>query len=159
MTRPPIPAPPYQGGCLCGAVRYRIDARPISIHACHCNDCRKLTGVAHLAMVGVPRAAFHATGMVDRYVKLADSGRTMDLVRCATCGTRLWHEPHAAPTLLFVAAGTLDDAQWAIPTGHIWVEKAAPDAPIRPDAVTVPGQPSTRDVLFDSFRRIYGDGA
>ncbi|HEY0267552.1 MAG TPA: GFA family protein [Rhizomicrobium sp.] len=156
--RPQIPPPPHRGGCLCGAVRYTVTARPISIHACHCNDCRKLTGVAHLLMVGTARDAFAATGAVDRFTKHADSGRTLDLVRCAACGTRLWHEPHASPNLIFVAAGTLDDPSWAIPTVHIWVDKA-PGAPLGEDAAMVEGQPATRDVLFDSFRRFYGDGA
>ncbi len=156
--RPPIPAPPYHGSCLCGAVRYTLAARPISIHACHCNDCRKLTGVAHLLMVGTRRDAFTTTGAVERYVKRADSGRTMDLVRCVVCGTRLWHEPHAAPSLVFVAAGTLDDAGWAVPTAHLWVDKA-PRAVFAGDAVQVVGQPEGREALFESFRRIYGDGA
>ena len=157
-TRPTIPSPPYQGGCLCGAVRYAISARPVSIHACHCNDCRKLTGVAHLLMVGTAREAFITTGTVDRYVKHADSGRTIGLVRCAACGTRLWHEPHSSPNLIFVASGTLDNNSWAIPTAHIWVDKA-PGAVLGEDAAHVAGQPVTRDVLFDSFRRIYGDAS
>ncbi len=28
MQHPPIPAPPFRGGCLCGAVRYVYDAAP-----------------------------------------------------------------------------------------------------------------------------------
>ena len=155
--RPPIPDPPHHGGCLCGQVRYTLAARPISIHACHCNDCRKLTGVTHLLMVGTRRNAFMATGAVERYVKHADSGRTMDIVRCATCGTRLWHEPHHAPMLVFVAAGTLDDSSWAIPTVHVWTDRA-PGTAFAPDAVLVAGQPEGREALFDSFSRIYGGG-
>ena len=51
-ARQPIArSPPYHGGCLCGAVRYRLEARPLAINACHCNDCRKLTGAANLLML------------------------------------------------------------------------------------------------------------
>ncbi len=40
-ARPPIPKPPYTGGCLCRAVRYELFARPLAVNACHCNDCKK----------------------------------------------------------------------------------------------------------------------
>ncbi len=157
MTRrPPIPSPPHHGGCLCGAARYRVDVPPMAINACHCQDCRKLTGAANLLMVAVPRDGFHhLSGAVDRFRKRADSGREVDIIRCAVCGTRLWHEPLASPALLFFAAGTLDESDWAIPTSHIWIEKAAPGTSFQPDAIQVQGQPATRDVLFDAFAAVY----
>src|SRR3954463_8899020 len=123
--RPPIPDPPHSGGCLCGAVRYRLDALPMGINACHCDDCRKLTGAANLLMVIGPRDRFvHEKGEVTRWCKTADSGRQTDIVRCAQCGTRLWHELRSAPALIFIAAGTLDEADWAVPTSHIYFAKA-----------------------------------
>jgi hypothetical protein len=158
MNRPPIPAPPYEGGCLCGAARYRLDARPLGVNACHCNDCKKLSGVASIVMVLAAREAFvHEKGDVFRYRKLADSGREIDIVRCAACGIRLWHEPLSAANLVFVAAGSLDDASWAIPASHIWVEKAASGVRFEDDATTVEGQPSSRQMLMDAFSKIYGD--
>jgi len=38
-----------EGGCACGAVRYRLTAPPLIVHACHCRDCQKLTGSAFRA--------------------------------------------------------------------------------------------------------------
>lgn len=155
-ARPPIPDPPYRGGCLCGAVRYRLEGRPLAINACHCDDCRKLTGAANLLQVIFPRDSFvHEKGEVIRWRKTADSGRQADIARCAACGTRLWHEPLAAPALLYVAAGTLDDATWAIPTSHMYHAKAAANIRIEDDAVLVPGQPADRAILMDAFRKAY----
>ncbi len=155
--RAPIPQPPYQGGCLCGAVRYRLNARPLGLNACHCDDCKKLTGAIHLLMVLAARDAFAQTGgEVERYRKHADSGREIDIVRCRTCGVRLWHEPLSAPNLIFIAAGTLDDSRWVVPTSHIWIEKAAPHVVMEEDALKVRGQPSERQALFAAFSRIYG---
>jgi hypothetical protein len=157
MSRPPIPEPPYSGGCLCGAVRYRLEARPLAVNACHCSDCKKLTGATHLLMILSPRAGLQRErGEPLRYRKRADSGREIDIVRCANCGVRLWHEPLSAPNLVFVAAGTLDDPSWAIPTSHIWVEKASPSIAFEPDAITVEGQPHDRQMLIDAFARVYG---
>ncbi len=157
MKRLPIPDPPYTGGCLCGAVRYRLDARPLAINACHCRDCKRLSGATNLLMVLGRSDAFScASGEVDRYRKRADSGRELDIVRCARCGVRLWHEPLSAPALVFVAVGTLDDPSWAIPTSHIWVEKASPGVFFQEDAIKVEGQPAERQVLLDAFARVYG---
>jgi len=155
MNRPPIPAPPYRGGCLCGTVRYSLNARPLAVNACHCDDCKKLSGATNLLMLMAERTAFRREGNVDCYTKRADSGRDVDLLRCAKCGTRLWHEPRSAPNYMFIAVGTLDDASWAIPTSHIWVEKASPGVPFEDDAIKVVGQPTERQTLIGAFAQIY----
>ena len=145
------------GGCLCGQTRYRLDARPLAVNACHCDDCKKLTGATNLLMLLALRDKFlHERGPLEKYRKRADSGREVDLVRCAACGVRLWHEPLSAPNLVFVAAGTLDEPSWAVPTSHIWIERAAPAAHFEEDALRVSGQPADRQQLIDAFNRIYG---
>ena len=57
--------------------------------------------------------------------------------------------------LLLVSAGTLDDPLWAIPTPHIWTERASPGSLLPEDALRIKGQPATREILFDAFSRIY----
>ena len=155
-ARPSIPNPPYTGSCLCGAVRYVLDARPMAVNACHCRDCKKMSGGTNLLMIVSQRGAFSHTGAVEHFRKPADSGREIDVVRCTRCGTRLWHEPLSSPALVFVAAGTLDDPSWAVPTSHIWVEKASPGVMMQDDAVRIEGQPAERQLLFDAFHAVYG---
>ncbi len=155
-ARPAIPLPPYDGACLCGAVHYQLNARPMAVNACHCDDCKKLTGATNLLMIVSQRDAFTHTGAVEHFRKRADSGREIDLVRCAACGTRLWHEPLSSPALVFVAAGTLDDPHWAVPASHIYIERASPGVVMQNDAAKITGQPAERQVLFDAFNAIYG---
>src|SRR5262245_23478055 len=119
MTRPPLPSPPYRGGCLCGAVRYELTGRPLGLNACHCRDCKRLSGASYFAGVQSRAEDFHATGATEFFVKTAESGRTIEIHRCAECGTRLWHIPQQARHLLFFTAGTLDDSNWFVPTSHI----------------------------------------
>jgi hypothetical protein len=154
-ARPPLPDPPHVGGCLCGGVRYRLDARPLSVNACHCRDCKKLTGATNLLMLLASRSAFSHEGATASYRKRADSGREIDIFRCAVCGVRLWHEPLTAPELVFIAAGTLDDPSWALPTTHIWVEQASPLIALEPDTLQLVGQPKDRAALFDAFDKAY----
>lgn len=156
-ARPPIPAPPHTGGCLCGAVRYRLTARPKAVNACHCHDCRKLTGAANLLMVLAYSADFvHEAGEVDRWRKRADSGREMNIVRCGQCGVRLWHEPLATPEWVFIAAGTLDKPDWAVPTSHIYIERAPPGTRFAEGATCFEGQAASRELLVKAFEAVYG---
>lgn len=102
------------------------------------------------------RSGFSYTGgALERYRKRADSGREIDLVRCAACGVRLWHEPLSAPELVFIAAGTLHDSSWVVPASHIFIEKASAGAHLHADALCIEGQPTDRHVLFDAFERLY----
>lgn len=155
-ARPSIPPPPYEGGCLCGAARYRVNARPLTMTACHCDACKKMSGGTNLLVITVPRESFqHLQGEVQRYRRTADSGRQSDIVRCATCGTRLWHEPQSFPVMT-VAAGTLDDTSWMVPATHIWTEKASPAALMQDDAHKFAGQPE-RQAQVDAVKSLYGD--
>lgn len=155
--RPPIPNPPHKGGCLCGALRYSFDARPWAVNACHCVDCKKLTGATNLLMILGPRAAFSHTGETARYRKRADSGNEIDVVRCAACGTRVWHEPLSAPQLVIFAVGTLDDTSWAVPTSHIFARSASPGVVFQDDALVLHDGPTDRSMVFDAFKRVYGE--
>jgi hypothetical protein len=156
--RPSIPPPPYEGGCLCGAVRYLVGGRPLQITACHCDACKKMSGGTNLLVFTTPRESFQQLkGEVLRFRRTADSGRQSDVVHCAVCGTRVWHEPQAFPVMT-VAAGTLDDPSWVVPATHIWIEKASPAALMHDDAAKFAGQPP-REAQLEAFRALYGDGA
>ena len=153
--RPSIPAPPYQGGCLCGQVRWSLAARPRAVNACHCDDCKKLSGASHIVMLVAAAEDFTQTGEATSFRKTADSGRQIDIARCTACGTRLWHRNLSLPQSVFVAAGTLDDSSWVVPTSHIWVEKVSPGVTMAEDALKLQGQPANRDALAEAFRTIY----
>jgi len=154
-TRKPIPAPPYQGGCLCGQLRYTLNARPRALNACHCDQCKISTGSSHIEMLIADAGAFSHTGATHNFIKTAESGRQLDIHRCAHCGTRVFHHNLANKALVFIPIPTLDDASWAIPTSHIWVERAAPGAMLHEDAIKVEGQPADRALLMDAFARLY----
>jgi hypothetical protein len=156
VTRPPIPAPPYHGACLCGTVRYRVNARPLTITACHCDACKKMSGATNLLVFTVPKDGFaHLSGALLRFRRTAASGNQSDVVHCAVCGTRLWHEPQAFPVMT-IAAGTLDDPSWVVPASEIWVERASPAAIFHGDAQRFHGQPE-RQKQLDAFNALYGD--
>ena len=64
----------YTGGCLCGAVRYSIDADPLPGRQllCHCVDCQKHTGTAFVSGMAFPAEAVVVTGaLASRAAKAA----------------------------------------------------------------------------------------
>jgi hypothetical protein len=156
VSRPPLPKTPIRGGCHCAAVRYEITARPKAVNACHCDDCKRLSGATFGLYLHVPKASLDvASGRFDTFRRTGGSGNTIPIERCTECGTRMWHLPEAAPDLVILCAGTLDDPSWAVPTSHIFIEEAAPDAVAATDALVTEAFNSTRQALWDHFDEIY----
>ena len=156
VTRPPLPDFPVQGGCHCGAVRYAITARSLAVNACHCGDCKRLAGAPFGLYLHVPKDTLDIrSGQFDLFRRTGGSGNQISILRCRACGSRMWHLPDVAPDLVILCAGTLDDSSWAIPTSHIFIEEAAPDAVAAEDALAVEGFQTTRAALWDRFSEIY----
>ncbi|TRM63515.1 Mss4-like protein [Schizophyllum amplum] len=101
------------GRCLCGAVRYTIEADPnVSMRLCHCLDCRKLTGSTNSTYLIVPATAFTlAQGKYKQFSKKADSGATTIDMFCGDCGSPLWREKESLEGMMLIRAGTLEDAE------------------------------------------------
>ena len=41
--------PPAEGGCLCGAIRYRVSGEAVAATLCHCRSCRRASGGTNVA--------------------------------------------------------------------------------------------------------------
>lgn len=149
-----LPAFPVEGGCQCGAVRYRLNAPPLAVYNCHCRDCQRTSGATHSMSMPVRRETHEQlSGETRFYDKPADSGRVVRIVSCARCGTNVWNEPLASPQLLVLKPGTLDDMSWVRPIGNIWTDRRAPWVAIDPGLVNFPGQPPDRQPLYDAWAK------
>jgi hypothetical protein len=104
------------GGCLCGAVRYRVTAPLERLVACHCSMCRRASG-HFIAGASAPREALTVEGEVAWY----DS--TPGKVRrgfCPVCGSNLFWESLDKPAI-DIWAGTIDGATGLTLEAHIYV--------------------------------------
>jgi hypothetical protein len=156
VDRPPLPSVPYTGGCHCGAVRYRVLAHPRAVNACHCDDCKRLSGGPFGLYLHIDKGALDIrTGQFDVFRRTGGSGNQISVVRCRACGSRMWHLPDVAPELVILCAGTLDHSAWAVPASHIYVEEATADAVAAEDALVIEGPPESRKLLWDWFSGIY----
>ncbi len=138
---------PQHGGCLCGDVRYSLDADPITLYVCHCTDCQSQSGASFaLSMVVALEALQLVRGRPDEYsIELAD-GRRKGSKFCRRCATTLWGRSRA-PELAILEPGTLDDTSWFSPVGHIWTRSAQPWVQIPDDTVSCPQQPDDEAML------------
>jgi hypothetical protein len=115
------------GGCACGAVRYRLGSEPMFVHCCHCLDCQRQTGSAFVlnALIETDRVALLSGGPVAVAVP-TDSGRPHEIFRCPTCQTALWSDYGRRGVLRFVRVGTLDDPSALQPDVHIYTRSKLP---------------------------------
>lgn len=112
------------GGCLCGAVRYSIDAEPTATRACWCRTCQFLGAGSATVNVFFPSEAFTVEGTLTDYACRADSGTVVHQEFCPTCGTPVFTQSETRRQLKGVRAGTLDDPEVGKPQKVLWVSEA-----------------------------------
>jgi hypothetical protein len=111
------------GGCLCGAVQYKVeDAFSYALN-CHCSRCRRATGAAFKSFAGIERDKFEVTKGADQLVRFGDA-LTHD-ARCSVCGAFLFSQVREG-RYAHVTLGTLHDDPSIRPTAHIFVGSKAP---------------------------------
>lgn len=106
-----------EGGCFCGAVRYRVTAPPTRVNHCHCTMCRRLSGAAFVTWATFSNYAFsYLRGRPSRLVSSSRAEREF----CKDCGTPLtWRSRDGAGTV-DVTVCSFDDPNPFSPAEHIW---------------------------------------
>ena len=134
--------PTLTGSCLCGAIRYTIDAEIKELRACHCTDCQKASGAGGSVNAVLPSAAIRITqGTPKRYAGVAASGRTLYRFFCGDCGSPLYGQRQTTPEISSLRIGTLDHPGEMKLTSHIWTRSARSWDAIDPATQQFPGQP------------------
>lgn len=109
-----------EGGCACGAVRYRLASEPMFIHCCHCSNCQRQTGSAFVLnlLIETERLAVLAGAPLPIEVP-RDDGTVQRIFRCPHCQVAVFSE-YGSPEIRFVRGGTLDDRTGITPDVHIY---------------------------------------
>ena len=116
------------GRCTCGDVRYRLNAAPLIVHACHCTECQRLSGGACAINVLVESDQVERlAGETTAVPVTGTSGKSQTIHRCPRCQVALWsHYPGGGPKVSFVRAGTLDTPERVEPDIHIYTSTRLP---------------------------------
>jgi hypothetical protein len=109
-----------EGGCSCGAVRYRLTSDPMFVHCCHCLNCQRQTGSAFVINLLIEAARVELLSGEPQPVEVPrDDGRQQRIFRCPDCQVAVFSE-YGRPEVRFVRAGTLDDPSGVEPDVHIY---------------------------------------
>jgi hypothetical protein len=122
----------WDGGCLCGAVRFRARGAPKWTIWCHCQSCRRHSGAPVSAF-----AAFDATSveMIEGGITKFASSPGVLRGFCATCGSTLSCEGDRSPGELHIHIGALDRPQDFAPTLEVYPEERLPWVCLSPPAL------------------------
>jgi hypothetical protein len=108
------------GGCSCGAVRYRLTSNPLFVHCCHCLNCQRQTGSAFVVNLLIEADRVEALAGEPQPIDVPrDDGSAQRIYRCADCQVAVYSE-YGRPEVKFVRAGTLDDPSGVAPDVHIY---------------------------------------
>jgi hypothetical protein len=131
-----------EGGCACGAVRYRLTSEPLIVHCCHCLNCQRQTGSAFVInlLIEADRVELLA-GQPQVVDAPRDDGSMQRIHRCPQCQIAVFSE-YSAPEIWFVRGGTLDEPRDVEPDVHIYTRSKV-------GWVTLPEGTLAFDVYYD----------
>lgn len=112
-----------EGGCFCGALRYRIEGAPEDAGYCHCRMCQRAAGAPVLVWGSWPCQRFR--WLRGEPAVLASSAGVERLF-CGRCGTHVLFRDASEPELAEINLVTLDDPSKVRPDHHIWTESRIP---------------------------------
>src|SRR5260370_5950639 len=103
---------PWEGGCMCGEIRFPVRARPLLTMACHCTGCQKLSASAYSLTIAVPSEGFAITRGEPVVGGMHGPHRQLF---CSRCKNWMFTHPQGMDFFVNVRATMLDDHSWYAP--------------------------------------------
>ena len=123
----------HAGGCLCGALRFRLDTAPTRVTYCHCRFCQRVAvaGFASLAFSRLDNVHITAgTPSIFGHVSTG-SGAKIQVHFCENCGSAIQNVPMRFPGITGIHLSAFDDANALdlpnIEAAHVYVGSARAD--------------------------------
>jgi hypothetical protein len=111
-----------QGGCQCGAVRYRVAGAPVVVAICHCTMCRRANAAPAVAWAMFNESQVQFTKAPSVYKSSPEAERGF----CAACGTQISFTASYIPGLIDLTVGSLDRPHELSPALHYWESERLP---------------------------------
>lgn len=108
----------FEGGCLCGGIRYRATSNPLRGVICHCSMCRKHSGAPALAFVHFSTASFTWLENLPVWYR---SSQYAERGFCPSCGSTVGMREAALGDRVQVCVGSLDEPDRIRIDDHVWV--------------------------------------
>jgi hypothetical protein len=113
------------GSCLCGDVQFKCENRFKQFHLCHCIQCQKATGSAHVSNLFTDSENIEWVSGKEKIKRYDVPGRSISSAFCTSCGSPVPYESGSGKSLI-VPAGVLDSAPNITPQDNIfWSERSS----------------------------------
>ena len=107
----------HDGGCLCGALRFRVTSAPLDSGYCHCRMCQRNSGAPVVAWATFPVADFAwIAGAPDTFASSAVGRRQF----CQRCGSYLAFVSEEFPAEVSLNTASFDEPEAFVPRKHIF---------------------------------------
>ncbi|MEM1053415.1 MAG: GFA family protein [Pseudomonadota bacterium] len=132
------------GGCLCGAVRYRLEEGfRLNPYACHCTDCQTRTGSAFSQHMLFTLQDLAIEGETDCGSYTQPSGVEASIIGCPICKARIYASNPTRPGFASLRCGTLDQSDELELGAQIWVKSKQPWIKLSDNARTMQEAPTS----------------
>lgn len=98
-----------EGGCYCGALRFKAEGEPLFAAQCLCRECQQVSGGGGSFVMAMPEAGFSYTKGAAKTFRRGDLPRPAARDFCPECGTHVLNRSPARPDAVLIRAGALDD--------------------------------------------------
>jgi hypothetical protein len=98
-----------EGGCYCGALRYRATGDVLFKGQCHCRECQYISGGHPNVFMAMPESGFTYTKGSPKPFRRSDLANPVTREFCPDCGTHILTKSPAVPGALIMKVGTFDD--------------------------------------------------
>jgi len=106
----------YEGGCLCGDIRFLVSGEPDRVAVCHCRYCQLRTGAPFGSLAYfVSSEVKLLKGNLTDYSFTSESGTGWTTKFCSKCATTLFVELEKRPGLTGVSYATFDPPTFHFP--------------------------------------------
>jgi hypothetical protein len=109
----------WTGGCLCGAIRYRLASAPFDAGWCHCRICQLSSGSPAMAFASVKADDWQLERGEDALGTVTSSSFGHRGF-CTRCGTPLYMKVNHQPETVDFSVATLDGPDAIQPEFHIF---------------------------------------
>lgn len=109
----------YTGSCLCGGVKFSINAELAPIQICHCSQCRKAQGSAFATNTPVSTSDFELKSGADLLTEYESSPGKRRFF-CRQCGSPIYSSRDSLPNVIRIRAGLLDEPLKVKPAFHFY---------------------------------------
>ena len=133
---------PIMGGCICGCIKYTINAKPLFTQVCHCLDCKKLTGSSYVMNTSIFDNSLDIRGELLKGELIAGSGKKCTHYFCKKCGVYIYADYEFAIGRLTVRTKTLSNPELFPPQAHIFVKDKDP-------WIEIPDKSICHDKMYD----------